>query len=135
MFKNQMKKCVKGELLINDVDADVIERLLEYIYSGHVTGLKNVVDRLLVAADKYDLRELKNICQRRMLAGVCVEDAAGYLVLAERHQADELKYGIVRLLRETHHLAAAVETAKWKWLPDHPACRLPVARKRVCPTH
>ena len=44
---------------IPDVDHEVVKEMLQYIYTGKAPNLDKMADRLLAAADKYDIEPLK----------------------------------------------------------------------------
>ena len=44
---------------IADLDNEVVRELLRYVYTGEAPNLDQMADRLLAAADKYDIEPLK----------------------------------------------------------------------------
>ncbi|XP_065206322.1 speckle-type POZ protein B-like [Planococcus citri] len=80
-------KCVN----IPDIEENVLKELLRYIYTGKVEKLEDLAGGLLAAADKYDLTELKDMCEIELIENLSIENAANTLVLADLYRADELK--------------------------------------------
>ncbi|XP_057317987.1 speckle-type POZ protein-like [Microplitis mediator] len=89
MFTHQLKENRENEVDIPDMDPDVCEKLLEFIYTDNVTNLGEVSDRLHEVADKYQLPALKELCEESCCKNVNVENAVKYLVLLDRHNAGE----------------------------------------------
>ncbi|XP_047093851.1 protein EXPORTIN 1A-like isoform X2 [Lolium rigidum] len=56
-----------GTYTVEEMDPLVFKMMLEYMYSGHVTGINgeetDTLKEILVAADRYDLPGLKLICE------------------------------------------------------------------------
>ena len=72
---------------IEDVDPGVFRQLLQFLYSGQVSEWQNadVMESLFVAADKYQLDALKNLCENCLIPKL--ENAIRFLVLAHLHSA------------------------------------------------
>ncbi|KAL6953835.1 hypothetical protein U1Q18_046965 [Sarracenia purpurea var. burkii] len=68
-----------------------MEEKLRYIYTGNVENLDELADDLLEAADKYDLGDLKVMCENALSNNLSVDSAAKTLALADLHHAKELK--------------------------------------------
>ena len=47
--------------------------MVKFIYSGRLKDLADKSDLLLAAADKYDIRDLKNICCQHLAANLSVD--------------------------------------------------------------
>ena len=43
--------------------------MLKFMYGGRLEGLSEQADRLMAAAEKYDLVKLKNICETAIIEG------------------------------------------------------------------
>ncbi|KAL6953838.1 hypothetical protein U1Q18_046968, partial [Sarracenia purpurea var. burkii] len=73
------------------IRGNVMEEVLRYIYTGNVENLEELADDLFEAADKYDLAELKAMCENVLSSNLSVDSAAKTLALADMHHANELK--------------------------------------------
>ena len=62
MFSVEMKEKTDNQVIIKDMDADTLHEMLRYIYGRKDLNLGENATDLLVAAEKYDLKELKQIC-------------------------------------------------------------------------
>ena len=86
---------------IEDVDPGVFRQLLQFLYSGQVSEWQNadVMESLFVAADKYQLDALKNLCEDCLIPELELENAIRFLVLAHLHLAPKLQQAAVKCLR------------------------------------
>ena len=82
MFESDMQEADKREVEITDMDADTVQMLLHYIYTGKVIVPESGSwTETIHAAEKYDLPELKDYCFDKMLE--CVTDSTvGVLAVA-----------------------------------------------------
>lgn len=100
---------------MEDFDCDVVKALLKYIYTSKVTNMPNLLEGLLAASHKvishsfgiwivsiwriflfiffmqYQLKELKDICEKRLINGIDEENFFDLLCSANKHKADQLK--------------------------------------------
>ena len=58
MFSPNFREGMENKVEVVDVTAETLEEMLRYIYSGRVRDLKGVAEKLLVAAEKYNLKGL-----------------------------------------------------------------------------
>ncbi|XP_057318202.1 speckle-type POZ protein-like [Microplitis mediator] len=89
MLTCHQKNNKNDEVNIPDMNSDLCEKLLEFIYTNNVTNVDEVAGRLYEVADKYQLPALKKLCEESFRKNVNVENAVQYLVLLNRHNANE----------------------------------------------
>ena len=58
MFKTGMTEVNTGQVVIEDLEETTLGKLLEFIYTGRLTELEDHLDRILCAADKYQITDL-----------------------------------------------------------------------------
>ena len=105
MFQRDTAEAQMKEIEMPDVEPKVAERILKYIYSGHIKTIEpGMEEELLAAADRYKLLELKEHCElalcERMLKDTDVESALEMLFIADQHSASMLKDICVEFLVE-----------------------------------
>ena len=84
---------------LSDVDGAVVDLMLEYLYTGEVSGLTHpLACRLLTAADRYDLSDLKERCQQLLVKHLTAKNIGESLALCASNSADELRSGAVDFL-------------------------------------
>jgi hypothetical protein len=92
MFQHNFRENQEKVVEIKDINPEVFEELLCYIYTGNFNSGRNVdVAELLVAADKYAVETLKEECALILSRKLTVENAAQYLVLAHLHNSPKLR--------------------------------------------
>ncbi|KAL6972378.1 Zinc finger and BTB domain-containing protein 7A [Sarracenia purpurea var. burkii] len=71
MFASKMKEVENNRVEIEDIDDEVLENMLSYIYTGRCEN--KLADKLLVVAEKYDLQMLKKICEDELIENLSLE--------------------------------------------------------------
>lgn len=102
MFSYDTKEKKEKEVTITDIDGEIFEKLLEYIYTDKVEDLDIFAEELLEASDKYQLQGLKEMCEDSLAKTLSIENAIRILILADRHNAKHLKefamnYAVINL--------------------------------------
>ncbi|XP_035230032.1 speckle-type POZ protein-like B [Stegodyphus dumicola] len=91
MFQTKMRESKKNIVRIGDVEDDIMDELLLYMYSGYLEKpLAETVDQLYTAADKYDVPVLKKKCSCFLKRNFAVENVCGVLQLADLHSDEDL---------------------------------------------
>lgn len=76
---------------LKDVNFDVMQEVLRYIYTGKVSGNESMAVELLVAAEKYALTELKTICEKTLIDKLKFDNAFDLLLIAKTFNAKMIK--------------------------------------------
>lgn len=100
---------------IADLSCDVVREMLRFMYTGE---RPEVTDQLLVAADRYGVKELKVICEQALTCAISVDRAAELLYLADRCTADLLMAHVLDFIKR--HDTDVMQTDGWKaMMSDH----------------
>jgi len=130
MFQHDMRENKSNEILISDIDFCTVRDMVKFIYSGRLKDLADKSDLLLAAADKYDIKDLKNICCQHLAANLCVDQIVDILVLADIHKATELKNTAIAFL--LGHKEEVFSQPDWKLkLKNHPDLLMEVLESTV----
>mgnify|MGYP000580599181 CR=1 FL=1 len=105
--ENQMKVLKFGGTSVGS--AKNIQKVIEIVkneslsenVSVVVSAIGGITDRLLAAADKYDLYRLKCICENLLFERMTCEDCADVLVAADMHNASALKSRCLSFMTES----------------------------------
>jgi speckle-type POZ protein len=89
MLTTDMAEKKLSRIVIDDIDDATMQELLRFIYTKEVQNLA-LAPKLLYAAEKYDLYELKSICASHITEQVSEENVFENLVLADRHNEQQL---------------------------------------------
>lgn len=124
MFDSDMEESAQNRVTITDLDYEVVEQMLRYMYTGQAPKLKSMADQLLVAADKYSLDSLRVMCEQTLCATLSVDTAVKLLALADLYNADQLKEHTARFIDA--NIAEVRKTAAWKnMIAQHSVCLYP----------
>ncbi|XP_065203414.1 protein roadkill-like [Planococcus citri] len=115
MFRNNMQENATNVVNITDISQEVFEDMLLYIYSGKVKNLKLAYE-LIPAADKYDLKGLKDICGAELCEQLSKDTAIKILILAHTHHVDFLKKRALEFIKENTRYAEVKNSEIWNVL-------------------
>jgi len=120
MFNAGMKESVTNQVEISDVGPETFKTVLRFLYGGFPKEKQfEPLVELFIAADKYGMDELKEICETVIHANLQVENVIDALLLADTHNCANLLHGAKSLIKE--HAASVKENrAKWNKLKERP---------------
>lgn len=102
MFLHEMIEKRESTVRINDMRLDVFVEMLRFIYAGKINlqvyGVKYMPKELLIAADKYSIDGLRNMCTKLIYDNLCIDNAVEILVIADRHQVQCLRIRAMKLI-------------------------------------
>jgi hypothetical protein len=82
-----LKKKKERTVVITDIQSNVFDHLLRYIYTGYADMNSVNVAELLITADKYGMNSLKEECALNLSLRLSVENATRNLILAHLHNS------------------------------------------------
>ncbi|KAL1397298.1 hypothetical protein pipiens_002542 [Culex pipiens pipiens] len=91
MFQSRMQESTLNQITIVDIEPEVFEQVLKFIYTDKVEGLAKMARDLLASADKYALDHLKNMCEDQLIGTITKETVLQTLALADLYRAQKLK--------------------------------------------
>ena len=93
MFSHPTKEVLSGKVEVKDVDPDVFQEVLRFIYTGktQLTAMDKIAPGILAAADKYLLEDLKSWCETHLIRQMSAENCLELLSLTTHHPAEHLK--------------------------------------------
>ena len=112
MFANSTLENTTNVIEINDLHPDTIQSMLEYIYTGKVTDIKESTVELYRCADKYQLDDLRYQTEIALMNSISIETCAEILLLADQHHSKELKSRVLHFIIHGN-LKAITETDGW----------------------
>ncbi|XBH73297.1 hypothetical protein VPH35_100418 [Triticum aestivum] len=126
-----------GSLIeIQDMEPDVFEALLHFIYTGKVSPMIDVVmaSHLLVAADRYNISRLKQIREEKLCSHIDSDVVATSLAIAEQHGFHRLKEACLRFLASPSNLEAMMASNGYRHLKSSCPSVLKELIARILPT-
>merc|ERR1712076_117 len=91
MFMHPSQENQTNQIELKDVDYEILEELVYFIYTGQVARLDFLADSLLPVADKYAIVSLVKLCEESLSFNLTVENVVHRLVLSYLHNAVTLK--------------------------------------------
>jgi speckle-type POZ protein len=93
MFQHPTKELQSGQVEVEDVDPDVFQEVLRYLYTGltQSTTMDVMAPGLLAAAEKYLIDELKSRCETHLIRKMSAKNCLSLLTLTTHHPAEHLK--------------------------------------------
>jgi len=117
MFSNKMAETEEGVVDITDVDPDVLQLLLQYMYLGERPDLfEDTARRLYEAADKYAVYDLRLQCSDWMVEYQTKGNCLDLLVLADKHPDENFKETVLSFVVE--NMFDLLRTESWSTLKD-----------------
>jgi len=130
MFTHDMKERKNNEILIEDLDYATVADMVRFIYAGRLSDMAPKAGTLLSAAEKYDIRDLKEICCNHLSANLNTEQIVDILVLSDLYKAAELKATSIQFLLS--HKEEVFSQPDWKAkLAGHPDLLMEVLEATV----
>ncbi|XP_058803666.1 speckle-type POZ protein-like [Phymastichus coffea] len=102
MFEHEMKENAQNSVKVIDIDYEVLREMFRFIYSGKVQNIEKIASNLLIAADKYQLIELKALCENTLYVSVTVDKVVEYLKLTEMCDTIHLQKLLIKFIA-THY--------------------------------
>jgi speckle-type POZ protein len=100
MFQSEMKESAEGRIKIDDIVPVVLKEMLRYLYCGSVENNEGIHLPLFIAADKYDIKNLKTMCEIILTCQVTPVNALEMYTVGEMHGGLELKKKSLCILKK-----------------------------------
>ncbi|KAI9563080.1 hypothetical protein GHT06_010537 [Daphnia sinensis] len=104
MFNNDFKESQERIVEIKDFTPAIFSRLLCFMYTGDASLETDLTEedvaKLLIAADKYNVDNLKEECALHLSRNLDVENAAHFLTLAHLHNSAVLQESTLEFISE-----------------------------------
>ncbi|XP_054164990.1 speckle-type POZ protein-like [Oppia nitens] len=89
MFTTDCKEKITNEVVIDDIESNVFDQFLNYLYTGKCNKLDEMTEELLYVADKYMVSSLKTICLNLIYLQINDRNALQTLKLFQDFGADK----------------------------------------------
>ncbi|XP_044010312.1 speckle-type POZ protein-like [Aphidius gifuensis] len=100
MFNHkEFKENEKNEVVIEDIDEDVFEEFLHYIYTDESPNIDKMPMELLAVAEKYQVDCLKNICEGVTCRKIDFENVASKFVFSDRYNLEKLNLKCLEFMK------------------------------------
>ena len=97
MFEHDKTESSSRTVVVDDIEPVVFRQMLQYLYTGNL-GPKMSIESLFIAADKYQVDKLKDLCSSFLFDDIKVENAVSHLVLAYLHSDEWLQEDCIEFI-------------------------------------
>jgi hypothetical protein len=112
MFQSPMQEAAARRVEIKDLDHTVVDAMLLFIYTGSVPNLAEAAGELLAAAEKYQLDQLKDLCEQQLINATDEGSAVAHLFLGYKYLAPRLRKRAMRFV--VPNMKAVLDNPEWK---------------------
>jgi len=124
MFNSDMVENKSCSVNVEDFHPNVMEEMLQYIYTGCTLAIDKYGRELLAVAEKYQLEKLKTCCEEYLSGTLDVENCIDLLLLGDLNQAKTLKETALEFFSK--NLSSFKEGDWKKRLNDYPILAIEV---------
>ena len=108
---NNMKEKQENIIYLPEND-NLVEELINYIYTGKVKNIESSAKELFIAADKYQLEKLKEKCIYYLFKTVRIENAIDWLTFAKYYNCEKFENHLIKFI--IHHHDEICKTDNFK---------------------
>lgn len=128
IFNSNVKESLETCIPVDNVEPEIFEAVLKYIYTNQIpNNLELIVKNLWLATDKFELKCLKEACQKYLITNLSVTNCVDLLTFVDAYSAKDLKEKVLQYIRT--NINEIVVTEQWKQLEDeHVALAYEVAK-------
>jgi BTB/POZ domain len=73
-FRTDMNQIDKAQVDFKEFDSNVVEKLLRFIYCGKIENFEEIASKLIFAAEKFQLVQLKEMCMQCIIQSLSIEN-------------------------------------------------------------
>jgi len=129
MLESNMREKITGDVEIKNMDHEVLEDLLKYIYSGVAPNVDAHSKELFAAADLYQLEKLKELCELKLCSRFDISNCIDLLIFGDLYNAQKLKAAALEFVSKNLH---KMKTSEWKQsFIAHPALMAEVMERMM----
>lgn len=99
MLQAEMIESKTCEVVIKDIDENVMEEMIRFVYTGKANFDGDLAVKLLRVAEKYGIEKLKEKCIEFLNWDLSVDDAIETLVLANQFEAEYLLKNCIQFIK------------------------------------
>lgn len=111
-FEHNMRESITN-VVETPLEAEVLRDVLTFMYKDEVPRVDDAPDKLLAAADYYQLDRLKSICEEALYKILTIENAIETLQRAELFSANSLRQSTLKFIKNGR-FKLVTKTQGWK---------------------
>ncbi|RWS23168.1 roadkill-like protein [Leptotrombidium deliense] len=98
MLTHDTLESINGQIVISDFKSETIEKMIHFLYTDEVEDNSTKDFELLLAADKYDLLNLKSFCINSILNNLSIDNCIDLMLKSDFCPLQELKDKIINFI-------------------------------------
>ncbi len=130
LFSQQFQEKTTNSAPIEDIDADLFAGLLDYIYTSNLPKFtdKTNATEMMIIEDRFQLEELKTVCEYELGAHITTDCMFNMLLLADTYNASVLKTKSMEFISSS---ASSMDILKALFEKEQFFCKQSAAMKNV----
>ncbi|KAK0083982.1 hypothetical protein PV325_007825 [Microctonus aethiopoides] len=111
MFKADMTESLNKQVIITDIEVDIMEKVIKFMYTGVIDPIPTFNDLLsiLEVADKYEIKILKELCEKNLSENRTIDNVLKILERASLYGVPQLIETLISFMVETKSQIVALE--------------------------
>ncbi|CAG9806498.1 unnamed protein product [Chironomus riparius] len=99
MLEAEATDCGNNKIKLNDIDSKTMKALVLYLYTGDLVINQSMSSKLLYAAEKFQLNNLKTICISSLSESLELENVLETLILADHYEEKILEENCIGFIK------------------------------------
>jgi len=91
LLKANLEMKIKHAVYINDVNPEVMAEMLRFMYTGKAFNLDKIGMDLLIAAEKYQMKSLKEVCEKKFIRSNNIGNYFSLLIMGHKNSSNVKK--------------------------------------------
>ncbi|VDN60555.1 unnamed protein product [Dracunculus medinensis] len=100
MLEPHTEEYRKNSVKLYDIDYEVLQEMLLYMYTGRSPNISRMALELLSAADRFQLSGLKDMADQVLRSTLSIESACRSLIYADMYNSHDLKLETIRFIAQ-----------------------------------
>lgn len=100
MLNSGMMETQEGIIEITDIDHNVLEELIRYLYCDEIPEINEMALDLMMAGDKYQIKDLVDSCAKHLMTHLTLENFSDVLITADLLNMKELKDVTIKFIND-----------------------------------
>jgi speckle-type POZ protein len=91
MFTHDMTETRGGRVEIADLDFETLQSLVHFVYGKKIDKWDGLALPLIIAADKYNILDLKDVCDHQLVSDLNLENVLEVLIASKTYEFIDAK--------------------------------------------
>ncbi|KAL3682297.1 hypothetical protein R1sor_000319 [Riccia sorocarpa] len=101
LFDSDMQEKEKGIVLCPDTSAPVLRSMVNFCYTAEIKFTEEApAEEVLKIAHKYDMKNLKLVCENSLIMGISEKNVYELVMLAQKYDAKQLDKAIAKFFKD-----------------------------------